>query len=87
LFVEKGTVINATRDFKALNFKEVLEKNKIENPEKFLPLSPHVGGWSKFIRTSIYVANQNRRNSALRYVEPQREKQQTKKGGRGWLHK
>jgi len=87
LFVEKGTVINATRDFKALNFKEVLEQNQIENPEKFLPSSPHVGGWSKFIKTSIYVSNQNRHNSALRYVEPQREKQQTKKRGRGWLHK
>ena len=28
LFVDKGTVIHATRDFKALNFKEILEQHQ-----------------------------------------------------------
>jgi len=27
LFIDKGTVIHATRDFKALNFKEILERH------------------------------------------------------------
>jgi hypothetical protein len=35
LFVDKGTVIHATRDFKALNFKEILEQHKIANAEQF----------------------------------------------------
>ena len=26
LFIDKGTIIHATRDFKALNFKEILEQ-------------------------------------------------------------
>ncbi len=88
LFVEKGTIIHATRSFKALSFKEILQQNQVENAEKFVPPSPHVGGWSKFIKTSITVNNKpERHRRALLYVEPVREKQQPKKGGRGWLHK
>ena len=87
LFVEKGTIIHATRKFKALSFKEILEQNQVANSERFVPPSPHVGGWSKFIKTSIYVANPQRHKRALEHVEPERERQQPKKGGRGWLHK
>jgi hypothetical protein len=85
LFVEKGTVIHATRDFKALNFREILEQNQIANAERYVPPSPQVGGWKKFIRTNI--ANQAcRKRRADLYREEKREKQ-PKKGGRGWLHK
>jgi hypothetical protein len=87
LFVEKGTIIHATRSFKALSFKEILEQNKVENAEKFVPPSPHVGGWNKFIRTSITINKPERHMRALLYVAPVKEKQQPKKGGRGWLHK
>ena len=87
LFVEKGTIIHATRSFKALNFKEILQQNQVENAEKFVPPSPHVGGWSKFIKTSITINKTERHKRALLYVEPVKEKQQPKKGGRGWLHK
>ena len=87
LFVEKGTIIHATRNFKALSFKEILKRNQVENPEKFVQPSPHVGGWSKFIKTSITSMKPQRHKRALLYVEPEREKQQPKKGGRGWLHK
>ena len=87
LFVEKGTIIHATRNFKALSFKEILEHNRVENPEKFIQPSPHVGGWSKFIKTSITGNKPQRHKRALLYVEPEKVKQQPKKGGRGWLHK
>ena len=50
LFVEKGTIIHATRNFKALSFKEILKQNQVENPEKFVQPSPRVGGWTKFIK-------------------------------------
>ena len=51
MFVERGTVIHATRDFKALNFREILEKNEIINPDRYVPPSPQVGGWHKFVKT------------------------------------
>lgn len=87
LFVEKGTIVHATRNFRALSFKEILEQNQVENSERFVPPSPHVGGWTKFIKININVNNSQRHKHALLYEEPQKEKQQPKKGGRGWLHK
>jgi hypothetical protein len=87
LFVEKGTIIHATRSFKALSFKEILKQNQVENSDRFIPPNPRVGGWTKFIKTSITINNPDRHRRALLYVEPVREKQQPKKGGRGWLHK
>jgi hypothetical protein len=87
LFVEKGTIIHATRSFKALSFKEILEQNKVENSERLIPPSPQVGGWAKFIKTSIISQAPQRHRRAQLYVEPEKEEQQPKKGGRGWLHK
>ncbi len=87
LFVEKGTIIHATRNFKALNFKEILDQNQIENTERFISPAPQIGGWNKFIKTSIYINKPQRHTRALLHVEPEKEKQQPKKGGRGWLHK
>ena len=87
LFVDKGTVIHATRTFKSLSFKEILEQNQIENADKLVPPSPQVGGWTKFIKVTITNQKPQRNRRALAYVEPQKEKQQPKKGGRGWLHK
>jgi hypothetical protein len=87
LFVEKGTIIHATRDYKALNFKEILEQNQIVNADRFIPPSPQVGGWNKFIKTNITVPRQRRNTRTSLYREDKKEKQQPKKGGRGWLHK
>ena len=86
LFVEKGTIIHATRDFKALSFKEILEQNQIANAERFIPPSPQVGGWAKFVKTSITTQKPQKSRRVLQYSEPVKEKQQLKKGGRGWLH-
>ena len=36
LFVEKGTIIHATRDYRALNFKEILLQNKIANADRYI---------------------------------------------------
>jgi hypothetical protein len=86
LFVDQGTVIHATRDFKALNFKEILDQHQVINADRYIPPSPQVGGWSKFIKNNITNQPRRRRRADL-YREEQREKQQPKKGGRGWLHK
>jgi hypothetical protein len=86
LFVDRGTVIHATRDFKALNFKEILEQHQVINADRYIPPIPQVGGWNKFIKNNI--TNQPRRiRRADLYREEKRERQQPKKGGRGWLHR
>ncbi len=88
LFVEKGTIIHATRNFKTPTFKEILEKHQVANPARFIPPDPHVGGLTKFIKTNI--TNQRplkKRRLQVYYEEKKPEKQQPKKGGRGWLHK
>jgi hypothetical protein len=86
LFVDQGTVIHATRDFKALNFKEILDQHQVLNADRYIPSSPQVGGWNKFIKNNITNQPRRRRRADL-YREENREKQQPKKGGRGWLHR
>jgi len=87
LFVEKGTVIFATRNFKMLSFREVLELHGIGGMERFVAPNPQVGGWGKFIRTMIFSQkSSNRVKMAALYLEGEKKKQQLKKGGRGWLH-
>jgi hypothetical protein len=86
LFVEKGTIIHATRDFKALSFREILEQHQIANAERFIPSSPQVGGWTKFIKAHVTNQRPRKNTRASLYREVKKEKQQPKKGGRGWLH-
>lgn len=87
LFVEKGTVIFATRKFKMLNFREILEVHGIINVDRVIPPSPSVGGWGKFIRTMIAGQKSSKRvKRSQQFFEGEKQKQQLKKGGRGWLH-
>jgi hypothetical protein len=86
LFVEQGTVIHATRDFKALNFRDVLDKNLVENPDRYVQPSVSVGGWNKFIKTQITKQNLDGDKDAARASKGKAAKGQAKKGGRGWLH-
>ena len=85
LFVEKGTVIHATRNFKALSFKEILEQHQVL--ERYIPANPAVGGWTRFIKSSINGQRPRRKIRADFFCEEKKERQQLKKGGRGWLHK
>jgi hypothetical protein len=85
LFIDKGTVIHATRDFKSLNFKEILEEHEIQNAERYIPPDPHVGGWTKFVKNNITNQPIKKRKAEF-YVEEKKAKQQLKQNGRGWLH-
>lgn len=83
LFVDRGTVIIATKDFKPLNFKEILSLHGVQNSPP-----PSVGGYGKFART---VLNKQKRLRRLRDIESagwrkNKKRQHKKKGGRGWLH-
>jgi hypothetical protein len=86
LFVDKGTIIHATRDYKALNFKEILEQHEVDDAERYVPPDRFVGGWTKFVKSNILTKPALKKKLAETYVEPKKVKQQPKKGGRGWLH-
>jgi len=87
LFVEKGTVIFATRNFKMLSFREILELHSIVDVDKIIPPNPNMGGWRKFIRTMIVSQKPSLRvKQARQYLDEEKQRQQLKKGGRGWLH-
>jgi hypothetical protein len=87
LFVEKGTVIFATRDFKPLNFKEILDRHKVVGVDRVVLPGPHVGGWGRFIRTEIASQERHGRLRQTRqYLDNKKQQQHSKKGGRGWLH-
>ena len=84
LFVDRGTVIVATRDFKALDFREILRLHRVAD------VDPAVGGWGKFVRSFVSVGRGSRRaleaRLRLKAEEKAKRKQQLKKKGRGWLH-
>ena len=87
LFVDKGTVIVATRDYKPPNFREILEQHmEDKQPGRVVVSNSGVGGWGKFVRD--VVSKQKRFTKRGRPVpsELEKKKQQLKKGGRGWLH-
>ncbi len=86
LFIDKGTIIHATRDFKALNFKEILKEHEVLNGDKYVPPDPNVGGWAKFVKMNITSQKSQRKRSVPQDPAEQKEKQQLKKKGRGWLH-
>jgi len=87
LFVERGTVIIATRKFKPPNFLEILQQHGLLSFDNPVPPSPFVGGWGKFMRTFWKKRQQTRRSLMQRPPKPSRKGQQLKKGGRGWLHR
>ena len=86
LRVERGTVIHATRDFKALNFREILSQHLVENPDRFIQPTANTGGWNKFVKTKIAENRIQQNKRALSYIPEKRTIQQPKKSGRGWLH-
>jgi hypothetical protein len=87
LFVDKGTVVCATRDFRQLSLREILEQHNLVNVDRLVPPNSEIGGWGKFIRTTITKQQFARRvRRAEQYEKCKKQQQQLKKGGRGWLH-
>ena len=83
LFVDRGTVIMATRDYKQLDFRQLLQQHDLVHDEGLVP-SPSVGGWGRFARE---VYGKKPGNTRERYfLKPECSCGQSKKGGRGWLH-
>ncbi len=92
LFVDRGTIIHATRDFRALNFREILERHQMFNAGRFLPPNPSVGGWGLFIKRTIVSSDASKlgRNKRAKVYKTEylsgKVRQRPKKSGRGWLH-
>jgi hypothetical protein len=84
LYIEQGTIIHATRDFKALTFKEILDQHKVENPDRYIPPDAQAGGWKKFVKTNI--TNQPPKKRRATTDPTKKSTKKTAKNGRGWLH-
>lgn len=86
LYIDRGTIIHATRDFKVLSLRDILKQYEIENPDRYIPPDKHVGGWNKFVKD--YISEQfsgKKTNLTVKSSDKKRPTQQ-KHNGRGWLH-
>ena len=86
-FVEQGTVIVATRDFKPPHLKDILKMNRIQDAERIVGPPPTVGGWRKFACTFLNKQKRNRRFILKEQRKDRVAGLQLKKGGRGWMHR
>ena len=66
LFIDKGEVIIATRDYKPPSFHEVLEAYIPRHIVNNLNPHPSQGGWGKFIREHILKQKKGRSTSSCR---------------------
>lgn len=83
VLVERGCVVFAVRDAKIPSFPDIVSHWATEG--KVYAPDPISGGWGKFVRTHL----KRRTSSAdegLKEKQSSRKGQQSKKGGRGWLH-
>jgi len=90
LFIERGTVVVATRKFKAPDFHEIVQKHLSSSQgdasDAFSPNS-ETGGWGKFVRSVLSKPQSPMKRRRREFVETNEKVcQQQKKCGRGWLH-
>lgn len=94
LFIEKATVVYATRKFSMPALRDILKAHGLVDVEEKVFSNQYVGGWGKFIRDVLASAESGKRRSSRQRrfsvireeLEKNKKKQQRKKGGRGWLH-
>ena len=86
LSVDRGTVIIATRKFKLLDFREILEQHDLSSVGQIVPPDPSVGGWGRFVKTALIRHDIKRHRRQVPSKVDRDVGQQLKKGGRGWLH-
>ncbi|MEM2102122.1 MAG: hypothetical protein QXM22_01245 [Candidatus Bathyarchaeia archaeon] len=84
LFVERGTIIMATRDFKLLDFRQILQQHNLVHAEDVAFTNPSTGGWGKFAREVFGKSSKAKRRAS--YEKPKAVSGPSKKCGRGWLH-
>jgi hypothetical protein len=85
VFTDRGHVIFATRKAKAPSLSDIIDYWRAQG-RVYWP-DPTVGGWGRFIRTELKNLAHHRAREARENESKDNGKQQSKKGGRGWLHK
>ena len=80
VLVERGCVVFAVRDAKVPSFSDIVDhwatQGKVYAPD------PSSGGWGKFIRKHVKRATPSA-DTSFKEKQTSRQRQQSKKGGRG----
>jgi len=84
LFVEKGLVLFASRACRPPRLEEILKAHGLR--DTLVDSPPSIGGWGRFIRTTLSSQMPRRPKAAKPEAVDPRSSLQLKKGGRGWLH-
>jgi hypothetical protein len=85
LFVDRGEIIHATRDYRPLSFREILEKHLGPEDASRVDIDPNVGGWRKFAKQNFPAKRrQSKREKPKVKVDLN---QHQRKAGKGWLNK
>lgn len=84
LDVDKGEIIHASRDYKPLKFREILEKNLGGEAAERVDVDPQVGGWKRFARENLPKREKKTARGAPKISFDL--SQQQRKGGSGWLN-
>jgi hypothetical protein len=84
LDVDKGEIIHASRDYKPLKFRDILEKNLGGEAAERVDVDPHVGGWRRFAREELPRRGNKTVRRAPKILFDL--SQQQRKGGFGWLN-
>jgi len=92
LFLNRGTIIIATRKYRPPDFVEILDHYRgVYNVERRVDyVNPVVGGYTKFIRDFLKRQPRFGRSKIReppRFESEKESLQQRKKGGRGWVHR
>lgn len=85
LFVNSGEILFASRDFKPISFREIIERHLGSDVAGKVDPDPSIGGWGKFIRENLPVSKKasKRERPAIKFDTSQ----QQRKHGCGWLNK
>jgi hypothetical protein len=83
LFVNRGEIIHATRDFKPLSFREIYEKHVGTEKAERIDVNPYEGGWHKFSKINFPAKRTKRERPTYKPDLNQHQR----KGGAGWLNK
>ena len=87
LYIEKGTVIQATKNYQPPNLSNILKLNEKTLRVRLTYPDPNTGGWHKFYRQVLAEQPRWRNNIMKRKMARQNEKNALqRKGGRGWLN-
>jgi len=86
LFVNRGLILFATRNFEPPSFQEILERHLTRLEAERVNPNPIRGGIRKFIREYITSQSKIYCKKMLTELEKASSNQQHKHGGRGWLH-